>query len=413
MSGVGAVTDVSSILSMVKTFPAVSASSIGRYTGPPVYIHIDPAKAPKYQPARSVKLPLVTKVEDAISANVELGLWVPTKHSKWASGLVPVPKRNGDLRLCADYSATVNPAIDDVTYKCPSTDVVLDRLGGGRLFAEIDLKDAYTQIPVDQETSELLTVNTSQGLHNVTRLPFGIKVAPAIFQRIMDGLLGAVPNVVVYQDNIYVKSLTLDEHHSTLRRVLSILSDAGFTVNADKCTWVATELVALGFKVSAAGVHPCEDKVEAIKSAPSPECKEHLQSVLGLISFYERFFQGKAHILEPLHRLLDAAARWEWGPKHQAAYDLIKERISSELVLTHYSLEKHLVVVCDASPYGVGAVLAHTEQRADRKEERPVRFASRTLNKAERKYSQLDKEALALIFAIKKFSRYLYGRSFL
>ena len=104
------------------------------------------------------------------------------------------------------------------------------------MFAEIDLKDAYTLSPVDAETSQLLTVNTSKGFHRVTRLPFGVKVAPAYFQRIMDGLLGGVPNVIVYQYNIYIKSLSLDEHRSSLARFLSILSDAGFTVNASKCT---------------------------------------------------------------------------------------------------------------------------------------------------------------------------------
>ena len=92
-----------------------------------------------------------------------------------------------------------------------------------------------------------------------------------------------------------------------LRRVLGILSESGFTVNASKCTWITTEIQALGFKVSSAGIHPCEDKIQAIKEAPEPLNKEQLQSVLGLITFYERFFQGKAHILEPLHRLLDAA----------------------------------------------------------------------------------------------------------
>ena len=116
VEGVSAVTDVSSISDMVQTFPAVSASSIGCYTGPPVHIHVDASKPPRYHRARPVKLPLVTKVEEGIAANVTLGLWTPAEHSRWASGLVPVPKRNGDVRLCAYYSATVNPAIDDLPY---------------------------------------------------------------------------------------------------------------------------------------------------------------------------------------------------------------------------------------------------------------------------------------------------------
>ena len=412
--GINEVIDFNSVLDMVKTFPAVSSPSIGCYKGQPVHIHVDPLKPPKYHRARDVKLPLVTKVQDAIQDNVERGIWVPVDHSTWASGIVPVPKSNGDLRLCADYKSTVNPAIAADPYKSPATDVVLDQLAGGKYFAEIDLKEAYAQIPVDEETSFLLAVNTPAGLHRVTRLPYGIKVAPAIFQRIMDGLLGGIKNVVVYQDNIFVRADSALELKSLLQRVLSILSESGFTVNAQKCTWLTTELRALGFMVSAKGIHPCEDKVQAIKEAPFPQDKEQLQSVLGLISFYERFFQGKAHVLEPLHRLLDAAQEFRWDSKHQAALDIVKDLISSDQVLVPYSLYKPLAVICDASPYGVGAVLCHTVQGPDgAKEERPVRFASRTLSATERRYSQLDKEALAIMFAMKKFSRYLYGRKFL
>ena len=293
VEGVNKVMDVSNFEQFVRTFPAVSSTTIGCYNGEPVSIHVDSTKPPKYHRARPVKLPLTTKMEEGIQANVDRGIWVPITNSNWASGLVPVTKRNGEMRLCGDYKATVNPAIGEDSYKSPSTDVVLDRLGGGRYFAEIDLAEAYVQIPVDDATAHLLVVNTIKGLHKVTRLPFGIKVAPAIFQRIMDGLFGSIPNVTVYQDNIYLKSGSLEEHRLLLGRVLDILSNAGFTVNSSKSTWIATELHVLGFKVPSLGVHPCEDKLAAIKQAPLPECKEQLSSLVGLLSFYGRFFRVK------------------------------------------------------------------------------------------------------------------------
>ena len=415
ISGVNTVSDVSPTLEMVNSFPAVSRPDLGCYTSPPVHLDLLAGKRPKYSPARAVKLPLITKMEEAIDTNVNRGLWVPTNHSVWASGLVPVEKRGGAMRLCADYKGTVNPAINADSYKSPSTDQVLLRLGGGKFFAEIDLAEAYLQIPVDEETSKILTVNTVKGLHRVTRLPFGIEVASAIFQRIMDGLLGGVPGVVVYQDNIYIKSSSLPEHHQRLRDVLQILSDAGFKVNAQKCTWISTEIRVLGFRVSDQGVSPIEDRVSAIKDAPAPESLEQLQSILGLLSFYGRFFQGKAHILEPLHRLLDDGAQWIWGPKHDLAFQMIKDRISSDQVLIHYSLDLPLTLTCDASPYGVGAVISHTltDESTRRREERPVHFASKTLSKTERNYSQLNKEALAIMYGIRKFSMYLQGRKFL
>ena len=414
ITGVNNVSDVSAVLKMVQSYPAVSSPTVGCYRGPPVHIDVDPTKAPKYHRRREVKLPLITKMSQAIDSNVARGIWVPTSHSRWASGIVPVPKKNGSLRLCADYKHTINPAIQPDPYKSPSVDEVICALGGGKFYAEIDLAEAYTQIPVDDETAQLLTVNTIKGLFKVTRLPFGVKIASAIFQRVMDGLLGSVAGVICYQDNIYLRSSSLPEHIKLLRQVLSIISEAGFTVNADKCTWVATELNVLGYKVSEQGVHPLEDKVAAIKNAPAPEDVEQLQSILGLLSFYGRFFLGKAHVIEPLHRLLDSGAEWNWGPQHDRALEVIKERITSDQVLIHYSLDLPVSITCDASSYGVGAVLSHTVRNpaTGQKEERPVAFASRTLSKTERRYSQLDKEALAIMYGVKKFARYLHGRKF-
>ncbi|KAJ1528979.1 hypothetical protein ONE63_007346 [Megalurothrips usitatus] len=304
VENVAQVQDGADILHLVRQYPAVSARGIGCYNAPPpppVHVHVDPAKTPRYHSARAVKLPLIPKMEDQI--------------------------------------------------------------------------DAY------DESAHILAVNTIKGLHKVTRLPFGVKIAPVVFQRIMDGLFGGVDGVVVYQDNIHVRSASLAEHRRRLHVVLTKLSDAGFTVNAEKCTWLASELNVLGFKVSREGVHPREDKVDAIKRAPAPRNVAELQSWLGLVSFYERFFQGKSHVLEPLHRLLDAGSTWSWGPREQQALDAVKELISSDAVLVHYDLNKPVTVV--------------------------------TLSATERRYSQLDLEALAVMFAVRKFSRYLYGRKFL
>ena len=149
---------------MVAKYPAVTRKGTGCYTGTPVHVHTNPAKPPRYHRARSVKVPLVSKMEDQIDAYVQAGTWVPIKHSEWASSLVPALKRDGSLRLCADYKATVNPAIDADNYKSPSIDAVLDSLAGGQYFAEIDLKEAYTQIRVDDESAHVLAVNTIKGL---------------------------------------------------------------------------------------------------------------------------------------------------------------------------------------------------------------------------------------------------------
>jgi len=178
------------------------------------------------------------------------GVWIPYQDYRWASAIVPVNKKKGSLRLCADYKGTVNPFVSPDTYRTPTVDEVLNKLAGGCIYGEIDLEDAYTQICVDEETSRLLAVNTIKGLFRVTLLPFGVKVASAIFQRVIDSILSKFKGVVSYQDNVYIKASSLPEYQQILSNVLQALSEAGLRVNAEKCTWAATVISVLGFKIS-------------------------------------------------------------------------------------------------------------------------------------------------------------------
>ena len=167
-------------------------------------------------------------------------------------------------------------------------------------------------------------------------------------------------------------------------------------------------LDCLGHHIDADGFHPVEAKVNATKDAPAPTNVTEWKSFLGMINFYGKFLPNLASTLEPLHKLLRKGTHWMWGRQQQEAYAAAKGLLQSSQVLVHYDPEKTLVLSCDASPYGVGAVLAH---KFDDGSERPIAYASRTLSKTERGYSQLDKEALALVFGVKKFHQFVYGRA--
>ncbi|KAJ1521844.1 hypothetical protein ONE63_003479 [Megalurothrips usitatus] len=396
---------------LVANFPAVSGVGTGVYKGEPLHLEPEPGSREVYQRARSVPFALTTRYAEAVDKNVRRGVWVPIKAAKYATAIVPVPKKNGSLRLRADYRSTVNKALRADLYRMPTVTEVLTKVGEGRWFAEIDLEEAYAQIPVDEPTGMLLAVNTTKGLFRATRLQFGVNVATSVFQRIMDGLLGALEGTLAYVDNVYVWGSTLRQLYDRLCKVLEVLSKAGFKVN-DKCVWATQELQVLGFKVTAEGVQPLEDKARAILEAPRPKDVLELRAFNGLVTFYDRFIKDKATIMEPLYRLLDKGTAWTWGKREQAAFDAIKTIIAGPNVLVHYSLDLPLLMTCDASPVGVGAVLAHIVSEDDTAEERPVMVASRTLNAAERNYAQTDQEALAVVFGCKKFAQYLVGRHF-
>ncbi|XP_058038731.1 uncharacterized protein K02A2.6-like, partial [Ahaetulla prasina] len=163
------------------------------------------------------------------------------------------------------------------------------------------------------------------------------------------------------------------------------------------------------FRIDREGIHPTESKVRAIRKAPVPKTKMELQAFLGLVNFYAVFLRNKATVAEPLHKLLAKTAAWSWGKAEARAFEGVKNLLTSDSLLIQYNGTLPLVLSCDASPYGVGAVLSH---RLPNGTEAPIAYYSRTMSSTERNYSQLDKEALAIVAGVKKFHEYVFGRDF-
>ena len=225
----------------------------------------------------------------------------------------------------------------------------------------------------------------------------------------MDNVLSDIPYVCVYLDDILVTGKTEAEHLHNLNKVLQRLQSSGLTLKKDKCKFMVTAVEYLGHIIDANGLHPSEKKVKAIKEAPTPSNVTEFKSFLGLLNYYHKFLPDIATTLAPLHSLLTKSAKWVWSQPQQEAFTKAKSLLHSSSLLVHYDDKKPILLSCDASNYGLGAVLSH---RMDDNSEKPIAFASRTLSPAEKKYAQLEKEALAIIFAVKKFHDYLYGRHF-
>ena len=174
------------------------------------------------------------------------------------------------------------------------------KLAGGKLFTKLDLSSAYLHLPLDLESRRYTTINTHKGLFQYNRLPFGVASAPAIFQRFMDTLLQGIPNVSVYIDNILISGSTLEEHLTTLDRVLQKLQETGLHCNRDKCLFLQTSLEFLGHRISAEGIRPTEEKVRAIHQAPEPKNVTELRSFLGILNYYAKFLPNLSSRLFPL-----------------------------------------------------------------------------------------------------------------
>ena len=371
--------------------------------------HVDPNAKPHFFRPRPVPYALRSRVDQALEKLETAGIVESVRFSERAAPIVPVVKRDGTIRICGDYKLTVNQASQVDTYPLPLVDSLFASLAGGKSFTKLDLAHAYNQLQLDEDSRKYVTINTHKGLFQYTRLPFGVASAPAIFQRTMESILRGLPHVCVYLDDILVTGESDAAHIHNLTAVLDRLESAGIRLKREKCAFMLPKVEYLGHTITARGLQPQATKVRAIADASPPVSVSQLKAFLGMLNYYSRFLPDLATLLAPLYTLLQSARKWSWEEPQQRAFNEAKKLLTTSTLLTHFDPKKPVILSCDASPYGVGAVLSH---QMDDGTEQPICFASRTLSAAERNYAQLDKEALAIIFGVKRFHQYLYGRKF-
>ena len=364
---------------------------------------------PKYFKARPVPYALKEKIENELDRLVEEGTIESVQFADWAAPIVPIVKEDKSIRICGDYKVTVNQVAKLDNYPIPKAEDLFATLSGGEKFTKLDMSQAYQQILLEEESKKYTTINTHKGLFQYNRLPYGVSSSPGIFQRTMENLLQGIPFVVVRVDDILVSGSNDEEHLANLEEVLKRLSEHGLRLKQKKCAFMVNEVVYLGQKINSQGIQPIQEKVRAIADAPSPKNVSEVRSYLGMINYYQKYLPNLSTILAPLHSLLEKGKSWKWNKEHQESFNKSKELLKSSQLLVHYDPEKKLILACDASPYGLGAVLSH---RMEDYSEKPIAFASMSLSPAEKNYSQLDKEALAIVFGVKKFHQYVYGRQF-
>ena len=332
---------------------------LGTFKGPEAKIYLDPDAKPQFFKARPVPFSIRANIEKELDRLVREDILQPVQHSEWAAPIVPVMKPDGTIRICGDYKVTVNKFSRLDRYPIPKISDLYASLAGGKTFTKLDLSHAYQQVVLDESSRPCTTINTHKGLFMSFRLPFGVSSSPGIFQRIMDGLLGGIPGVTVYLDDILITGKTQEDHLSNLDSVLKKLSDAGLRLKKEKCSFMVPSVVYLGHRLDSEGLHPVFDKIQAIQDSPEPTDVSKLQSFLGMLNHYRHFLPNISTVLAPLHSLLKKNVTWRWGDSQRTAFHSAKEMLLSSKVLCHYNPEQKLILECDASSYGLGAVLFH------------------------------------------------------
>ncbi|XP_055329924.1 uncharacterized protein K02A2.6-like [Paramacrobiotus metropolitanus] len=374
------------------------------------HLYLKPDTRPRFCKARTVPFALREAVEKELERLQFLGVISPVDHAVWAAPIVSVLKKvTGDVRTCADLSTGLNDALDLHRYPLPHPDELFAALNGGTRFSKIDLKDAYMQIPLDEESRRLVVINTHKGLFQYNRLPFGVASAPSIFQQKMEIVLQGCSGYAVFLDDIIVKGKNETEHNRNLDGVLERLDANGFTVKMSKCQFNVESVEYLGFIIDKDGRHIASSKTEAIIKMPAPQNIGQIRSFLGMMNHYARFIPNLSDRCGIFYDLLKKEREWNWDAQCQQRFEELKEALSNATYLTHFDPSLPLILAADASPTGVGAVLTH---RYPDDTERPIAHVSKTLTSAEQNYGQIEKEALALVYGVSKFQQYLAGREF-
>ncbi|UYV77425.1 K02A2.6-like [Cordylochernes scorpioides] len=348
-------------------------------------------------------------ISDQINSMLKNGI-ISHSSSPWASPIILVKKKNGEFRFCVDYRNLNSVTVKD-QYPLPRIDDCFDSLHGARYFTSLDLCSGYWQVEVEEQDREKTAFITPDGLYQFNVLPFGLCNGPATFERLMDTVLRTHKWKIClcYLDDVIIFSEDLHSHLNRLKTILECLKTAGLTLNASKCRFAYTELLILGHVVSNEGIAPDPEKIISIRKFPTPRTVKDVRAFLGLCSYYRRFIREFSKVALPLQILTRKNHSFAWGKEQELSFNSLKNKLISPEVLTHYDPNKPIGLHTDASDQGLGAVLVHLNENT---KERPISYASRTLQKAETNYSTTEKECLAIIWAIKKFRPYLYGRKF-
>ena len=371
-------------------------------------IVIDPSAIPVVEAPHRVRVHMRERLKSKLDELEAMGIITPiTEPTEWVSNPVIVDKPSGDIRLCID-PRHLNRAVRREHYPTPTVDEVTSRLTGAKVFSMVDASCAFWQIGLSAKSARLCCFHTPFGRYIWRRLPYGVKCSSEIWQRMMHELIRGLDGVEVIADDfvIFGRGDTYPEaerdHDCNLEAFLNRARERNLRLNPDKFRYKVPELKWMGHILSSDGLKPDPAKMAAIREYPTPSDVSSLKRFLGMVSFLSRYIPNVSQILAPLRQLTQTHIDWFWSPQCENAFTTIQRLLTTAPVLRFYDPHEEATVQCDASSHGLGAVLM---QRGN-----PVMYCSRSLTTCEQAYSQIEKELLAITFALTRLDQYLYGR---
>uniref|UniRef100_A0AAY4E6M7 ribonuclease H n=1 Tax=Denticeps clupeoides TaxID=299321 RepID=A0AAY4E6M7_9TELE len=325
--------------------------------------------------------------------------------SPWSSPCLLVPKPDSTFRFCTDYRK-VNSITKPDSFPLPRMEDCVDKVGAAKYVTKLDLLKGYWQVPLTTRACEISAFVTPDNFLQYNCMAFGMRNAPATFQRLMQKVLSGLCNCEAYLDDIVVYSCNWEDHLTNLERVFERLCSANLTLNLAKCEFAKAVVTYLGKKVGQGCVRPVTAKVIAVTEFPSPLTKRQLHRFLGMAGYYRGFCKNFATVVSPLTDLLSTERKFVWNSQCENAFIAVKDLLCNAPILSAPNFSLPFKLQIDASAVGAGAVLV---QEDDTGVEHPVCYFSKKFSKCQRNYSTIEKEALALVLSLKHFEVYVGG----
>lgn len=387
----------------VKEFSEVfDPTCLGSLPGGPVKLTLEPDAQPVVCPARTIPEALKQKVKDTLDKHVANGtMAVVDRPTDWVNQMAVVQKKSGEVRICID-PRPLNMKLKREHHKLPVLDDILPKLSGAKIFSTYDLKNGYHHLELDEESSHLTTFATPFGRYRWIRLPFGLNVSSEIFQKRLCQALEGLPNVQCVADDVIIHSKSEEEHDDHVRLFLTRCTQHGIKLNSDKCQFKVKEIQFLGHIITPDGLKPDPAKIEAIRNMSPPTEIPAVERLKGMVAYLARFIPNVTDVMRPIAKLTHQNVEWHWGKEQEESFIKIQQLLTQSPALAYYDANKELVIQCDASGEGIGAALLQ--------EEKPLAYASRALTPAESRYAIIEKEMLAIVFALEKWHQYTYAR---
>ena len=400
----------SQLLQLLSSYPDIFATStldLGRKSIIKHKIDIgdaNPIKQAPYRVSQSQKAEIDQHISNMLEQDV-----IQVSTSPWSSPVVLVKKKDGTTRFCIDYRK-LNAVTRKDSYPLPRIDDALDSLSGSKYFTTLDLQSGYHQVAMHPDSMEKTAFISHAGLFEYKVMSFGLCGAPPSFQRLMTRVLHGLDWKIclVYIDDVIIFAPTFEEHLSRLATVFERFREANLKLKPSKSHFARTSVNFLGFVVSSSGILPDPDKLEAVKSFPTPASVKEVRSFLGLCNYYRRFVENFAKIASPLNRLTRKNVPFVWDPDCETAFQDLKCRLCAPPILSYPDFTQPFHLHTDASQFALGCVLG---QKIKGKEH-VIAYGGRELNIAETRCSTTEREALAVVDGIKRYQPYLTGQKF-